>query len=569
MPFTPQAKKAGDLVRSQDWNDAMQEIVRLETAKVNRAGGDTIAGSLAIDGTLRVATINHTELNFQIGGVTKLAIANNGNVGIGTTNPGAKLEVSGNLTVQGNVAVSGTVDGRDVSADGTKLDNHASNTNNPHNTTAVQVGALPITGGALSGALSVTLNQGGTAIQTTVASSSSTNNIGFFNSVAGIGDRTARGIYNTLNIAGRDSGTGYVSQYGLQNQIQVSNAGNQSIWGLYNVISGDDAAGSKSYRYGLVSSVSGGLGSNFGLSSGVSGDGGGHTGLSSSVSGDGGGHAGISSQLSCGTTATNYGIFNSTSAASGTTYGLYNNANNSGDGTVVGIYTTASNSSSASTSNAKYGIYAAASGPGTNWAGYFVGDVRVTGNLTVNGTLSKGSGGFLIDHPLDPENKTLYHNFVESPESLCLYRGKAKLNTKGEAVVHLPDYFAALTKEEEATVTLTPIGKEPFATSYEWNSECTGFTVYGNPGSEVSYIVLADRDDPAARADRQPVEATKEKSGKFLHPEAYGRSRPRYEQRTFKPKPLAVPVAPPPQPPTPPELPTPPEPPTLPEPPPL
>jgi hypothetical protein len=38
------------------------------------------------------------------------------------------------------------------------------------------------------------------------------------------------------------------------------------------------------------------------------------------------------------------------------------------------------------------------------------------GNLQVNGNVSKGGGSFRIDHPLDPENKYLYHSFVESPD---------------------------------------------------------------------------------------------------------------------------------------------------------
>jgi hypothetical protein len=42
--------------------------------------------------------------------------------------------------------------------------------------------------------------------------------------------------------------------------------------------------------------------------------------------------------------------------------------------------------------------------------------LTIPGNLTVNGTLAKGSGSFVIDHPLDPANKYLYHSFVESPE---------------------------------------------------------------------------------------------------------------------------------------------------------
>jgi len=168
------------------------------------------------------------------------------------------------------------------------------------------------------------------------------------------------------------------------------------------------------------------------------------------------------------------------------------------------------------------GIYAW----GGNYGGYFDGDVYVNGDLDVTGTLSKGAGSFVIDHPLDPMNKLLRHNFVESPEYLCLYRGKVKLDANGEAVVEMPDYFTALTKEDEATVYLTPIGK-PFLVGYEWNSDYTAFKIYGEPNREVSYIVLADRDDPVIHKLRKPVVEDKSKSklckpGKLLYPEAYG-----------------------------------------------
>ena len=156
---------------------------------------------------------------------------------------------------------------------------------------------------------------------------------------------------------------------------------------------------------------------------------------------------------------------------------------------------------------------------GPRYAGYFLGNVHITGSL------SKGSGSFLIDHPLDPQNKTLRHNFVESPENLCLYRGKVKLNSSGEGKVEMPDYFKALTKETEATVTLTSIGR-PFNAGYEWNSDYTVFTVYGEPGREVSYVVMADRDDPVMRQLYKPVEEEKGNGnftkGKLLYPKAYG-----------------------------------------------
>src|SRR5262245_7688863 len=67
-----------------------------------------------------------------------------------------------------------------------------------------------------------------------------------------------------------------------------------------------------------------------------------------------------------------------------------------------------------------YGIMAspgfATNGATFGKAGVFGGDVTVQGNLDVIGNVSKGGGSFKIDHPLDPENKFLFHSFVESPD---------------------------------------------------------------------------------------------------------------------------------------------------------
>jgi len=75
------------------------------------------------------------------------------------------------------------------------------------------------------------------------------------------------------------------------------------------------------------------------------------------------------------------------------------------------------------------------------YAGYFSGDAHVTGSL------SKGGGSFKIDHPLDPENKYLYHSFVESPEMMNVYNGNALLDANGEAWVELPDWFETLNRD--------------------------------------------------------------------------------------------------------------------------
>ncbi len=85
------------------------------------------------------------------------------------------------------------------------------------------------------------------------------------------------------------------------------------------------------------------------------------------------------------------------------------------------------------------------------------GDLFLTGDLYASGTKS-----FKIPHPLYPEEKELTHAALEGPEAGIYYRGEGQLDN-GEAVVELPSYFEALAREEGRTVTLTPKfeGDEP------------------------------------------------------------------------------------------------------------
>jgi hypothetical protein len=193
----------------------------------------------------------------------------------------------------------------------------------------------------------------------------------------------------------------------------------------------------------------------------------------------------------------------------------------------------------------KTGIHAEAVGAGTLYAGWFDGNVRVQGSLE-----TPGGKSFLIDHPLDPENKTLRHNSVESPENLCLYRGKVKLGPNGSDTVRMPNYFAALIKEEEATAYLTPVGEQPFPTSYKWNEAHTELTIFGTAGAEVAYLVLANRDDRTMHLFSRPVEEEKGGSnferGKLLSPEAFElplergvAPLPRREEQTIRAEPIA------------------------------
>ena len=164
--------------------------------------------------------------------------------------------------------------------------------------------------------------------------------------------------------------------------------------------------------------------------------------------------------------------------------------------------------------NYGYGVY----GEG-NWYGVFA-----------NGDFgASGSKAFVIDHPLDPENKILKHYSMESPEVLNLYRGNATLGNGGEIVITLPAYF--LEVNTNFSYMLTPIGsKAPgLYISKEIDDSGTFTVAGGDPGQKFSWVVYAERNDPYMQAypESKAVEINKkdEKKGLYLRPELYGSKR--------------------------------------------
>jgi hypothetical protein len=147
------------------------------------------------------------------------------------------------------------------------------------------------------------------------------------------------------------------------------------------------------------------------------------------------------------------------------------------------------------------------------------GDFR--GDVSVGGTLTKSSGSFKIDHPLDPANKYLYHSFVESPDMKNIYDGITELDARGEAAVELPDWFGALNRDFR--YQLTCIGG--FAPVYIAAKVANNrFRIAGGlPGMEVSWQVTGIRRDAWANAHRIPVEESKpdRERGFYLHPELF------------------------------------------------
>lgn len=105
------------------------------------------------------------------------------------------------------------------------------------------------------------------------------------------------------------------------------------------------------------------------------------------------------------------------------------------------------------TSGSTFGVRGTVVSP-NGYAGYFEGGqgVRVIGNLQATGMKT-----FVIDHPLDPANKYLYHFAQEGPIIQNVYNGIVTLDSTGAAIVTLPDYFAAINAEP-FLYQLTPIG---------------------------------------------------------------------------------------------------------------
>jgi hypothetical protein len=196
----------------------------------------------------------------------------------------------------------------------------------------------------------------------------------------------------------------------------------------------------------------------------------------------------------------------------GTIHGIYGYASNSGTGGGYGIY-----GAGYATSGTAYGIYATAnSTSGTEFAGYF------SGNVNVTGTLSKGGGSFKIDHPLDPENKYLYHSFVESPDMKNIYDGVVVLDNNGHAIVTMENWFEAVNYEFRYQLTSIGAPGPNLYISKEISNnqfEISG----GTPGMKVSWMVTGVRHDPFANKHRIPVEVEKDKEdkGKYLYPDAY------------------------------------------------
>jgi|GEM_PF-775726 len=147
--------------------------------------------------------------------------------------------------------------------------------------------------------------------------------------------------------------------------------------------------------------------------------------------------------------------------------------------------------------------------------------LRVSGNVNIVGSLSKGGGSFKIDHPLDPENKYLYHSFVESPDMMNIYNGNVVTDSKGEAWVEMPEWFDALNRDFR--YQLTTIGSFDRVMVAEEIEDNRFLIQSEGSGVKVSWQVTGIRQDAWANKNRIPIEEDKAAAdkGHYLHPSAW------------------------------------------------
>ncbi len=230
-----------------------------------------------------------------------------------------------------------------------------------------------------------------------------------------------------------------------------------------------------------------------------------------------------------------WGVYGYASATSGTTRGVFGRADSANGRGVyglspgtsgIGVYGLATATSGTTygvfgwvNSPNGYAMYGWSTGTSAPYAGYFYGDVYVSGDFSVGGSKS-----FKIDHPLDPANRYLYHFAQESPEVQNVYNGVVTLDANGEAVVTLPAYFSALNTGP-FRYQLTAIGAAMPNLHIAQEIQGNAFRIAGGvPGKKVSWEVTALRNDPYLRdyPARAEVDKPADEKGTYLYPQGYG-----------------------------------------------
>lgn len=187
--------------------------------------------------------------------------------------------------------------------------------------------------------------------------------------------------------------------------------------------------------------------------------------------------------------------------------GIVARANGENNNGIVGI---------ARNGGSPYAIWGQGDG---DWAGYFSGNVRITGEL------DQGLAAVKMDDPRAPTERYINQASVVGGEMLTLYNGNATTDAKGEAVVKMPNYVEAIAKDFR--YQLTPIGQ--FAQAIVAKELSGGEFVIrtDKPFVKVSWQLSGVRSDPSALASRYKAveDKTGDAKGTYMNPQAFGQSK--------------------------------------------
>ena len=339
--------------------------------------------------------------------------------------------------------------------------------------------------------------------------------------------------------------------YGVNGGTNSTTQGAAGVNGFEGATTGQvyGVNGSTNSTTNFASGVSGFEGATTGIVFGVQGGTNsmtnGAAGVSGSANATTGATTGVSGSTNSSTAGAN-GVFGGANATTGVTFGVQGMSNSSGG---VGVQGSSPNNAIAgfnqTCNNTGCTLHAGIAGKFVTATGGTLlqglsgsslnslaqvfsvdasGNGSFSGNLNVTGKLTKGSGSFKIDDPLDPAHKYLSHSFVESPDMKNVYDGNVTTDKHGLATVVLPDYFEALNRDFR--YQLTVIGQ--FAQAIvQQEIQHNRFTIKtSKPSVKVSWQVTGIRHDAYADAYRIPVEEEKppQEQGHYLHPELFGAS---------------------------------------------
>ena len=129
---------------------------------------------------------------------------------------------------------------------------------------------------------------------------------------------------------------------------------------------------------------------------------------------------------------------------------------------------------------------------GSSWTTLM--SLNASGNLTVAGSLSKGSGSFDIPHPI-VEDKRLRHSFIEGPYADLIYRGTVTLGA--EPITICMDEQYGMTEGTWKALNTNPWSMVSASGKLvEWSLNECKLTITGDEGTVCQWMVIGERKDP-------------------------------------------------------------------------